>query len=134
MFFEFLLISLNLKAHSSLVTADIMKNHEGHLSLKENDQIVLVSRPWQSQRLLYKHLCDSLIHSLIHPLVKISLWRRHAQTVNNGASSYKTNYIDIFLKRNSKSQRASKLHCWFKSYANLAEWVDFAYWWSFIRK
>jgi hypothetical protein len=31
-----------------------------------------------------------------HPLVKISLRRRHAQTVNNCASSYKINYIDIF--------------------------------------
>ena len=30
------------------------------------------------------------------PLVKISLRRRHAQTVQNGASSHKTNSIDIF--------------------------------------
>ena len=29
------------------------------------------------------------------PLVKISLRRRHAQMVLNGASRYKTNYIDI---------------------------------------
>ena len=28
--------------------------------------------------------------------MKISLRRRHAQTVKNGASSHKTNYIDIF--------------------------------------
>ena len=33
---------------------------------------------------------------MTHPLVKISLPRRHAQAVNNGASSCKTNYIDIF--------------------------------------
>ena len=30
------------------------------------------------------------------PLVKISLWHCHAQTVQNGASSRKTNYFDIF--------------------------------------
>ena len=30
-----------------------------------------------------------------------------------------------------KSRRAPKLHYWFKSYGDLAEWVDFAYWWSF---
>ena len=34
----------------------------------------------------------------------------------------------------SKSQRASKLHYWFKSYGDFAEWVDFAPWWSFIWK
>ena len=28
--------------------------------------------------------------------MKISVRRRHAQTVNNGASSHKTNYIGIF--------------------------------------
>ena len=31
----------------------------------------------------------------------------------------------------SKSQKASKSHYWFKSYGNFAELVDFAYWWSF---
>ena len=46
-------------------------------------------------------LTDWFIHSFIHsifnnPLVKISLWHRHAQTVTKGASSHKTNYIDIF--------------------------------------
>ena len=33
-----------------------------------------------------------------HPLVKISLRRCHAQTVEKGASSHKTNYIDTFSK------------------------------------
>jgi hypothetical protein len=33
---------------------------------------------------------------LSDPLVKIYLWRRHTQKVKNGASSHKTNYIDIF--------------------------------------
>ena len=37
-----------------------------------------------------------LICWLSDPLVKISLRRRHTQTVKNGASSHKTNYIDIF--------------------------------------
>ena len=40
-------------------------------------------------------VADSFIHSFIHPLVKISLWRRHTQTVNNGDSSLKTNYVYI---------------------------------------
>ena len=35
---------------------------------------------------------------------------------------------------NSKSQRASKSHYWFKSYGDFPEWVDFAYWWSCIGK
>ena len=34
--------------------------------------------------------------SFTDPLVKISLRRRHALMVDNGASSHKTNYIDIF--------------------------------------
>ena len=33
-----------------------------------------------------------------HPLVKISLQRRHAQTVKDDASSHKTNYINILLE------------------------------------
>ena len=32
------------------------------------------------------------------------------------------------------TRRASKLHYWFKSYGDFAEWVDFAYWWNFIGK
>ena len=56
----------------------------------------MISRPGQSQGLLYKHLCDWLIHSLSDPLVKIHLQSRHAQTVKNGASSQNTNYIEVF--------------------------------------
>ena len=37
---------------------------------------------------------------------------------------------DIFFG-DSKSRRASKSHYWFKTYGVFAEWVDFAYWWSF---
>ena len=67
---------------------------EGNGILRAN----VISRPGQSQGLLYKHFFDSLINSFIHPLVKISLQRRHAQTVKNGASSHKTNYIDILTE------------------------------------
>ena len=33
-----------------------------------------------------------------------------------------------------KSQRTYKYLHWLKSYGYYAEWVDFAYWWSCIRK
>ena len=33
-----------------------------------------------------------------------------------------------------KSQRISKLSHWFKSCDSFAEWVNFAYWWSYIGK
>ena len=55
--------------------------------------MTIISSPWQSQGLLSKHLCHSLIH---YPLVKISLWRPDAQMVKNCASSHKTNNFDIF--------------------------------------
>ena len=75
----------------------------------------------------------SFIHSLSHPLVKIPLWRRHAQTVKNGASSHKTNCLDISSEMLNLGRALKALH-WFKSYGDFAEWVDFAYWWSFIGK
>ena len=57
------------------------------------------SKVFSGPGLLYKHLCHSFIHSLTdwltHPLVQITLWRCHAQTVKIGASSHKTNYIGI---------------------------------------
>ena len=46
----------------------------------------LFSRPWRSQGLLYKHLCDS----------SISLRRRHALLVADGALSHKIHYVTIF--------------------------------------
>ena len=79
----------------------------------------MISRPGQSQGLRYKHFCDWLIH----PLVKTSLRRRPAQTVKNDAFSHKTN-----------NWRVSKALNLFKSYGDCAEWVDFAYLWSFIGK
>ena len=36
-----------------------------------------------------------MIHSLSHPIVKISLRHGLAQTIKSGASSHKTKYIDI---------------------------------------
>ena len=30
--------------------------------------------------------------------------------------------------------RFRALHCWFKIYGHFDEWVDFAFWWSFIKK
>ena len=60
----------------------------------------IFSRPKRSQGLLYKHIrhwfINWFINWLTHPLGKISLRRRHAQNVLNGASSHKTNYLDIF--------------------------------------
>ena len=57
--------------------------------------------PGRSQGLLYKHLRPSLINSfinsLIHPLLKIFLWRRHMEIVKNVASSHKTNILEFFL-------------------------------------
>ena len=39
--------------------------------------------------------------------------------------------IKCFFLGNSKSWRASRLHYWIMSYSNFADWVGFAYWWSF---
>ena len=56
--------------------------------------------------------------------MKITLRRRHALTVADGAFSHKIYYVT----------RASKSLYWFKSYGDLSELLDFAYWWSFIGK
>ena len=58
----------------------------------------VISRPGQSQGLLYKHLCYSFIDSfdsLIHSLVPTALHRRHAQTVRDSSSSYKIDCIIV---------------------------------------
>ena len=63
--------------------------------------------------------------------MKLSLRRRHALTVADGAFSHKIDYVTIFQEIvNPKS----KSHYWFKSYGNFAELVDFAHRWSFIGK
>ena len=59
--------------------------------------------------------------------MKLSLRRRHALMVEDGAFSHKIDNVAIV--GDFKSRRASKLHYWFKSYG---KWVDLAYWWSFI--
>ena len=37
----------------------------------------------------------------------------------------------VFVIIVSKSERASKLHYWYKSYGDFSERVDFSNWWSF---
>ena len=56
-----------------------------------------------------------------------------ALTDGDGAFSHKIDYVKKIIG-DSKSQRASKSHNWFKSYGDFAEWVDFAYQWSCIGK
>ena len=70
------------------------------------------SRPGPSRGLLFQHPCHSLTNCwLSHPWVKISLRRRHVQTVKNGASCHKTNYIDIFLEiSNLEAHQSLRLH------------------------
>ena len=63
----------------------------------------------------------------------ISLRRRHALLIKDGAFSHKINYIKFFFGY-SKPQRASKLLHWFKSYGTFGERRDFTYWWSCIGK
>ena len=65
--------------------------------------------------------------------MKISLRRRHTLMVEYGVFSPKRDNF-TFFSGDSKSQRASKLHYWFKSYGDFAEWVNFANWWRCIGK
>ena len=49
--------------------------------------------------------------------------------VGDGAFSHKIGWVKKFLEiLNLKGLY------WFKSYSNFAEWLGFAYWWSFIKK
>ena len=65
---------------------------------------------------------------LLTPLsLIISLRRRHAPMVGNGVFSHKIDHIAFFFV-DSKSPRTSKLHYWYKSYGDFAEWGDFSYW------
>ena len=50
--------------------------------------------------------------------------------IKDGPFSHKIDYV-AFCIGDSKSQRASKLHYWFKRYGDFTEWVDFALGWSF---
>ena len=83
--------------------------------------VTIVSKPGQSQGLLYKQPCNSLSHTF----PPIAFRRRHAQTVTD------LPVICHSDQKLSKSQRASKSYQWFESHGNFTEGVDFAYWWSF---
>ena len=57
-----------------------------------------------------------------------------AQTVCKGASRHKE-YCYTVLGCSKYPRISREYHChWFKSYSIFAEWVDFAFWWSCIRK
>ena len=56
--------------------------------------------------------------------MKISLRRRHALTVADGAFSHKIDYVTIFKKILNPEEHPNRN----------TEWVDFAAWWSFIGK
>ena len=51
------------------------------------------SRHGQSQRLLYKPDCNSLIRSATDPFPPLTLQRRHAQTIGDCASGHKIDYV-----------------------------------------
>ena len=65
--------------------------------------------------------------------MKISLWRRHALTVADGAFSHKIGYVPIFQENLNLE---GHLNCitGSKVTAILLNGVDFAHWWSFIGK
>ena len=65
--------------------------------------------------------------------MKISLRRFHTLIIAYDVFSHIINYIKFFFG-DFKYQSASKLHYWFKSYGDFAEWLDFAYWLSCIGK
>ena len=72
---------------------------------------------------------DLLIHSLTQSsLMKISLRRHYALTVEDDAFSQTQTMLQFFWDYNSL--RASESPYWFNIYGNLAEWVDCQYWLS----
>ena len=85
----------------------------------------MFSRPGLCQGLLYNHLCDLLIHSV---MICENIFT--APPRPNGCrwcfQSY--NRLCYHFQGDFKSLRASKLHYWFKSYSDFAERVDFAHW------
>ena len=59
-------------------------------------------------------------------MAKTPAWFLEGQLVGDGAFSHKIDHVAIFYEiLNLEGDLRSK------SYGNLAEWVDFAYWWSF---
>ena len=73
----------------------------GHgISQTINITRLVICRPRQSQGLLYKHLCNSFIQSVIQQwLMKISLRHRHTLMVEDVALSHKIDYVTIFCMR-----------------------------------
>ena len=62
----------------------------------KQSNFITTSKPGRNQGLLYKHLCHLSINSFIKSsLVKISVQRRHALMVGDGAFSLKIDYIPI---------------------------------------
>ena len=84
------------------------------------------SRPGRSQGLLYKHLRHSLIHLFIHSVI-LQLKYLHGAATPQWLEMVLSVIYHNFCG-DSKSRRTSKLHYWFKSYGDFAEWVDFSYW------
>ena len=72
----------------------LFANSFGH-DLNFVSQYALISRPGPSQGLLNKHLRHSFIHSVSEPFPPTALWRRHAQTGRDRASSYKIDYVIV---------------------------------------
>ena len=111
-------------------------SRDGHRSITKVLRKILIkviSSTGQSQGLLYKPLCHSLIKSVHEPFPPTVLWRRNAQTVRDSSSRYKIDYL-IVIKNFLNPKRVSQSRQWFKSYSHFTEGVDFAYWWSYIRK
>ena len=55
----------------------------------------IISRPGQSQGLLYKQPCDWLIHWVSEPFPPTALRCRHTQTVRVSTSNYKIDYVIV---------------------------------------
>ena len=51
--------------------------------------------------------------------------------VEDGAFKNQIDYITIFKVILNLEGHPNCISYWFKSYGDLAEWVDFAYWWIF---
>ena len=65
------------------------------MPLKWKKMYKICSRPGQSQGLLYKQPCHSLINWFSQPVPPTSLRCRHAQTVRDSTSSYKIGYVIV---------------------------------------
>ena len=62
-------------------------------------------------------------------VVKISLRRRHALTVADGAFKHKIDYVTIFMENLNTEGHPNRI-TGSKHNDDFAEWVDFAHWWS----